>query len=1295
MAILMKKIRLNEYLKKLMFIQHIIIWTFIGLGIFFVVTKTMAREDVMERNTNNYINDSFRSQLPTTGDVFDALYSGQTAYTEYMSWDIENICIKENINFIELNWNFENIQVLPQLITDNTIYILSWWKYAVIDQMVFSGSCIAIVGRWDIEFLWKINKTKAKYSIIDNIAYHNNRIILPEYTTTTGINLYIENNAASGFNFLITWNLNKELSWYLSWNEYYNYNIQLMKTNEKNTIDTLFYENNNIINHMENTVIHDDRFPTITWTLEWNSETITNNWLYNTWIKIEISDNNLSGVFNNSLFLSWGTNDSYEKTFQIEWIYNIIAKDKAWNQTGISFEIDTTPPSITNLQPASWTTYTWTSLKISRQVNENTTRIDSQKYYLYSWTTNTIIDSWTVNPGNTWITLTNIDEWSYNRKIEVTDKAGNISTWSVPKFGFNKLNSIFTETNAYILWNTGYTNQNPTILFSWNKRFERTIYTWKTGATYIYISWSNEVIWTTTGITIPRNGWNTWNIKAFLWYKTQDNERGTGVFNFYIDKTIPSLWLSPLWGRKNNTGNIVYTRNNLNKQEFMIKHYTFSMNNNIVYSWTNKTYTQTGIEVNKQYRAQVCAYDIAWNVWCSPVQTIVIDQTPPTIHNVVNSWFYKTIPNPAPIIVDESWEAIYNIIVKRNWTTVLQTWHKISPYVINLQWWESEYQIIATDEAWNKNQVSFIIDTTFPTINIISPLSWDIITWNNTVNFNWTGYDWYFSWFEFTLSWNSFGPFYTGFFMTGTNKQINNLNNWWYDRQITIFDKAWNKTKSPIIHFELDVPLTWQINLWWTVKVSNVNYTKSGNITLETNINNITKATITWDIVWPNGLTIVNEQILAWNRSTPIILTPWEWQKNLYIEFEDFNWSKIYSNQIIVLDNTAPSKPDLTNINNKTYTGNINLNWTKSLDDWAWVKEYNYIIQQWTTIVKSWTVTNSSIALENMQIWIQWSFSIKTKAIDYIWNQSERSESAIFNYSGIPDTSPETFTFSRQIDVQRNTIYRSNSITISWLSSHTLVTANIDEWNLFINWMNVNKQALVKNWDILYIELKSSDNYFDVVTSALTISDKAAIFKIITEKKDWVNYGDNNNENTNLSSNEVIELEWLYLLIINLDSSLKIQLKDMLEQKIDELHDQWASAIEIAKLRYIYKNLIEDINNNKDYIYTAPNNKKYTIIYKPDYWYTSINFAPTNQTKYFKTISEIELFINKNNGWTALNYVIDSTRKGSDVITPNNKKYTPFKTTTWKYWSYNMVIPKLFDTLKILKDHLIKNNPKK
>jgi hypothetical protein len=53
------------------------------------------------------------------------------------------------------------------------------------------------------------------------------------------------------------------------------------------------------------------------------------------------------------------------------------------------------------------------------------------------------------------------------------------------------------------------------------------------------------------------------------------------------------------------------------------------------------------------------------------------------------------------------------------------------------------------------------------------------------------------------------------------------------------------------------------------------------------------------------------------------------------------------------------------------------------------------------------------------------------QAIDYIGNNSNRSESAMFNYTGIPDTSPEQFTFSRQTDVERDTIYRSNSIVIS------------------------------------------------------------------------------------------------------------------------------------------------------------------------------------------------------------------------------------------------------------------------
>ncbi|MDD3262727.1 MAG: hypothetical protein PHR61_02670 [Candidatus Absconditabacteria bacterium] len=1285
----MKKIKRKEHLKKLMFVQHIIIIAITCIAIGLLIKSTSAREEPgLVRDTNNYIDNTFRDQTPTTGDVFDALYSGTTAYTKKMS-GYESSCIKELINFIIITGSNENIQVLPQIITENTIYILNGGKFAVIDKTFLSGNCIAILGNGDVDFLGMIDFTNTKYSIIDNIYYHNNRVGLQKYTTTPSTNIYLENSSNTNMYYSITGDINTELTGKITGTDNENYAIILENINNENEIDTLFYETYNIINHTKNTIIHDDISPIITGTKLGVS--IENNGLYNTGIRIQIFDTNLSGIFNEALFLSGGI-DYYDSTFPIEGIYNIIAKDWAGNQTGISFEIDTTPPSITNLQPASGSTYTNTSLKLSRQINENTTRIQSQKYYLYSGTI--LITSGEVIAGNTGVTLINVDKGIYNRKIEIQDKAGNISTGSIPRFTFNKLNSIFTGTTAYILGNTGYTNENPTILFSGNKSFDYSIYTGTTGATHFIESgnYTNLDIGQTITKTINRNNGNTGNLKVYLGYKTQDNEIGTGIFNFYIDKTVPSLSLNPLGGRRNSTGNIVYSRSNINKSNWMIKHYTFSMNNNIVYSGTNTSYTQTGIQVNNQYRAQVCAYDIAGNVGCSPVQTIVIDQTSPQIHNITNSGYYKNIPNPAPIIVDESGEPIYNITVKRNGIITLETGHQISPYVVNLQGGEALYQIIASDEAGNSTQVNFIIDTTLPTINLTSPLSGKIITGNSTVIFSWTGYDGYFSGYEFTLSGDSYGAFFTGFFTTNTNKTITNLNNGTYERQVTIFDKAGNKTKSPIFPLILEVPLTGQISLGGVINVANVNYTKTGNITLETNINNITKATITGNIVGPNNLAIINEQILAGNRSTPITLTPGEGQKNIYIEFEDPVGAKIYSQQTVIFDTTPPSKPNLTNINNQNYTGSIVLTRPESTDDGAGVKEYIYTIQQGTTTIKSGTGTNPSITIENMELGLQGTFTIKVQAIDYIGNNSNRSESAMFNYTGIPDTSPEQFTFSRQTDVERDTIYRSNSIVISGLSTHTLVTASIDEGTLFVNGANINKQSLVKNGDVLYIELRSSEEYYEVTTSTLTIADQAAVFKLITEKSS--DY-DDEDDDFDLSVNEIIELEGLYLLIENLDNNLKKTLKDMMEEKIDELEEEGASAKEIAKLRYIYDRLVEDINNNQDYIYTAPNGKKYSVAYKAGLGYSSINFSVSNQTKYFASKKDIEEFIDKNNPGNSLNYTVDNSRSTSPYKAPNGKIYNLFKTTTGKFGSYNMVVPKLFDTLKILQDHINKNNPKK
>jgi len=214
----MKNIKRKEHLKRLMFVQHIIIIAITCIAIGLLIKSTSAREEPwLSRDTNNYIDNTFRNQNPTTGDIFDALYSGTTAYTKNMSWYNETSCIKGNMNFIELTWNFENIKVLPQLVTWNTIYILSWWKYAVIDQMIFSGNCIALIGKWEVEFLWKTNTIDAKYSIVDNISYHNNRIILPKYTTTTEIQTRIENDINTPLKYIITWDIQQTINWVLTW----------------------------------------------------------------------------------------------------------------------------------------------------------------------------------------------------------------------------------------------------------------------------------------------------------------------------------------------------------------------------------------------------------------------------------------------------------------------------------------------------------------------------------------------------------------------------------------------------------------------------------------------------------------------------------------------------------------------------------------------------------------------------------------------------------------------------------------------------------------------------------------------------------------------------------------------------------------------------------------------------------------------------------------------------------------------------------------------------------------------
>jgi hypothetical protein len=288
------------------------------------------------------------------------------------------------------------------------------------------------------------------------------------------------------------------------------------------------------------------------------------------------------------------------------------------------------------------------------------------------------------------------------------------------------------------------------------------------------------------------------------------------------------------------------------------------------------------------------------------------------------------------------------------------------------------------------------------------------------------------------------------------------------------------------------------------------------------------------------------------------------------------------------------------------------------------------------------------------------------------------------------DTSPEDFTFARIENARRWRIYRSNTISITGLSQTILVQWTLSwEGIIYVNNINTSTGALVKNWDIIYLELRASDNYETSKSITLTIWDKQATFTVITEIEN------DNPEDYVLSEDDIIVLEEIYRMIDTLDNTLKIRFKDMLEKAIDDLEEGGENPIAVIKLRYIYNLLIEDINNTKDIIHIAPNGKVYIIVERLWQGYTSANFLPSNKERYYKTLTEIKAFIDRNNRSWTLNFSVDETRNAATHITPNGKAYSIYRTTTQKYIARGMTIPTLFDSLQELKQHLDKNNQKK
>lgn len=686
----------------------------------------------------------------------------------------------------------------------------------------------------------------------------------------------------------------------------------------------------------------------------------------------------------------------------------------------------------------------------------------------------------------------------------------------------------------------------------------------------------------------------------------------------------------------------------------------------------------------------------------------LLDGTPPVFTwltalwaLVTNGWYYST-----------TWIAITFSDPSLSWATVDGSRYTGGDWITA----EGPHTFFVEDTLGNFTGMTFTIDRTAPAVTSLSPANGSTITGNASVTFSrsWsdtygiTGYTLYIS--GSTITW--------AYTTTGTTYSLT-LGNDTYYRYVMATDIAGNTWSSATYSVTLNVPFSAIIALSWInmVTIGTAKYT-ANTFPVYLRSNNTCTYTITWDIttgIWD-----------SWTLTGGVITTFYpiaagtDWLKTIYVLLNT-GTDSAYAVLTGYLDATAPSTPTLISpTSGSIVTGSINLDRSASSDAWAGLSGYRYFISTtWTfaTVTTSWFVTGDYVSLVTWSIWLTGTFYRYVKALDKVGNYAS-SSIRNFYYSG-EDYTPDSFSFTSVTNARLNRTYKSNDATIAWLSAGISSLASIDKWALFINDVMVWTTGYVENGDVINIELVSSDEYDERVTSTITIGAFSTTFRVTTEEEDEDEDDDDDYDiETDLSRTERIQIAAVFLALRDLygDTNLRVTflnaLLDALEDRIDELDDDDDDdQIRIDALQYLH-DLIEEYLDEEDYDifdtflgwsnrHVAPNGKVYQIVYNSTTkLYTSPNFIIP---KTFSTLDAIRNHIDINNGWSGVyggsfsstawwNHTVDQTRQSAPYTAPNGKVYYLFRTTDGRYSSYTFTAAKYFISLEALKNHIYQRN---
>lgn len=369
----------------------------------------------------------------------------------------------------------------------------------------------------------------------------------------------------------------------------------------------------------------------------------------------------------------------------------------------------------------------------------------------------------------------------------------------------------------------------------------------------------------------------------------------------------------------------------------------------------------------------------------------------------------------------------------------------------------------------------------------------------------------------------------------------------------------------------------------------------SASVSASTYMNNLFQATISINKACSWTLTgLYGEQPLVFTTagtySVTGSFTETSWPKTAYIFLQTNNPAEgtFSYNHMFNIDQILPSTPVI--IENLQYNDYYSIKRSSSTDEWAGILWYNYqISNEASSIIKNWFTDVNYLNIFKSEVQNNSQISIKVQAQDKVNNISSRSTPTTITISSQQtttiDTTPNQFTFTKVTNAKRDTEYTSNEIVIWWLSTNTSIQVTLSNWTLFINDTKVNSSGTVKNGDIVYIKLDSSDSYSETTKTTLLANNIASTYSITTESKDTSS-----------------------------TTSFLDELKKLLEQlKDDDTTTTTSTGIDTKWISAPY---------------IAPNGKTYNLYKTLDGKYSAYNFI---YKKTFNSLTELKQYIDKNN----------------------------------------------------------------